>query len=157
MKSPPGKKSALEGKVLAHSLGEFEFWEEVHRSFGPDFEETFDGLMMRLAGCQTELRVRHRCFTALCQWERQLTYANVNERIFMRFQDKVDALLTVGAPDLLTKFSSVYCRLREAAFSHPTEEAGEEHTQALTTCRRILEAVADYVYPPVTRPTGNSR
>jgi hypothetical protein len=148
MQSAPGNKSALDGKVLAHSLGEFEFWDQVHQSFGPEYEEPNDGLLMRLASCQATLRVRHRCFTALCQWERQLTYANVNERIFTRFKDNVDTILSSGAPELLIKFSAVYRRLREAAKADPNEDVSEELTQALTTCRRILEAVVSHVFPP---------
>ncbi len=148
IKPAPGIQSALSGQIVAHSIGEFEFWEQVRESFGPGYEEPTDGLLMRLASCQATLRIRHRCFTALCEWERQLTYANVNERIFTRFQDQVDTLLSTGAPELLDKFSSVYRRLREAAQAGPLEDVREELTQALTTCRRILEAVVSHVIPP---------
>ena len=141
--TPVDRDSKIAGNLIAHSIGEIEFWQKVIPvlSSGDEFA-------VRLSEVQALLRARHRCFTALCQWERQLTYANVNERIFTRFQDEVDALLSTGAPELLAKFSSVYRRLRDAAVTDPVPEAGEELTQALTTCRRILEAVADHVYAP---------
>lgn len=93
-------------------------------------------------------RVRHTTFTALCAWERRLNYTNTNERIFDRFRSRVDALLAQGAPALVDQFSAVYRRLREAAGDTPSPKS-EELAQAVTTCRRILKAVADHVLPGV--------
>ena len=90
--------------------------------------------------------VRHTSFASLCAWERQLTYANTNERIFERFRSRVDAALAAGAPHVLDQFSSVYRRLRDAA-EVPTADASEELAQAVTSCRRILKAVADHLFP----------
>lgn len=95
-----------------------------------------------------KVSVQHACFTALCAWERQLTYANTNERIFERFRADVDGLLAAGAPALLDQFNAVHRRLRDAA-SNPSEPVGEELAQATTSCRRILKAVADHVLPGV--------
>ncbi|QFZ20363.1 hypothetical protein [Saccharothrix syringae] len=91
-------------------------------------------------------RIRQRVFTALCAWERQLTYANVNERIFDRFRSRVDAMLAQGASALVAQFSAVYRRLREAT-RDPQSPVAEELAQAVTTCRRILKTVADHVLP----------
>ena len=143
----PQRESTLSGRVLAHSIGELEFWEKDYEALNVGFDESPDALFIRVAGNQAVLRARHRCFTALCQWERQLTYANVNERIFTRFQAEVDSLLAAGAPELLEKFASMYRRLREAASVEPMKDASEELSQALMTCRRILEAVVDRVSP----------
>jgi hypothetical protein len=148
----PDRPTDLAGKVLSHSLGELEFFDAEFASFGTDAPpESADSFFVRMVGNEVILRTRHRTFTALCHWERQLSYANTNERIFTRFQDRVDELLASGVPDLLTKFSSVYRRLREGATNAPDQDAGEELSQALTSCRRILEAVADHVWPP-SRP-----
>lgn len=137
----------MSGSVLTHSIGELEFWDKDYESLGIGLQESPDSLFMRITGNQAGLRARHRCFTALCQWERQLTYANVNERIFTRFQAEVDSLLAAGAPELIEKFASMYRRLREAASVEPMRDASEELSQALMTCRRILEAVVDKVSP----------
>jgi hypothetical protein len=99
-------------------------------------------------------------FAALCAWERQLTYANVNvnERIFERFRSRVDAMLAQGAPDVLDQFSAVYRRLREAT-KDPVAAGSEELAQAVATCRRILKAVADHPFPGVAgarTENGNS-
>jgi len=134
-------------KVLAHSIGEIEFWDREFARLDRDAEPA-TGLWMRIASHAAVNRVRHRCFAALCGWERQLTYVNTNERIFTRFQSTVDSLLETGAPDLLEKFGSVYRRLREGAASDPNRDVGDELAEALVTCRRILEAVVDHVYPP---------
>lgn len=103
-------------------------------------------------------RARHTVFTALCGWERQLTYANVNERIFERFRSRVDKLLAQGAPEVLDQFSAVYRRLREAT-QDPAAPLKEDLAQAVTTCRRILKAVADHLLPGVpgaTTASGNA-
>jgi hypothetical protein len=150
----PGLPAELQGKVLRHSISEIPFWDAELRERLPDDPSV---LPMRILSTQTLIRVRHRCFVSLCRWERQLTYADTNERIFRRFQDQVDALLSAGAPDLLGQFNAVYRRLRDGARSGPTDDAEEELAQALVTCRRILEAVVDQVHPrdvPATLQDG---
>jgi hypothetical protein len=97
-------------------------------------------------------RVRHTIFAALCEWERQMTYANVNERIFERFRSRVDGLLAQGAPAVLDQFGAVYRRPREAT-KDPTAPLTEDLAQAVTTCRRILKAVADHLLPGVPGDT----
>lgn len=149
-----GASQRLSGQVLAHSLEELDFWDQV---LAGDAEQYPEGLTMKVAGEQTRVRVRHRCFVALCQWERSLTYTDINERIFNRLQSEVDQLLERLAPDVLAKFGAVYRRLREASQSD-ANMSDEELSQALGTCRRILEAVADHVWPqsrPATLRDGS--
>jgi len=145
----PTEDHPLDGKVLSHSVGDLTFWDtEFIRLAGGVANESNESLVMRLAGHQALSRAKHRCFTSLCQWERQLTYANTNERIFTRFQSHVDALLASGTPDVLQRFSSVFRRLRESAELDPSQEVGDELSQAMASCRRILESVVDHVHPP---------
>ena len=61
------------------------------------------------------------------------------------------------APAVLVTFNAVFRRLRDAAWSDPTVESAEELSQAVTSCRRVLKAIADRVYPPTTQEsaTGN--
>lgn len=60
----------------------------------------------------------------------------------------MDRLQSDGTPDLVEKFTAVHHRLREAAAVHPELEVPEELSQAITTCRRVLKAVVDHVFPP---------
>jgi hypothetical protein len=140
-----------EGKIVAHGLAEVEAWLAGN---GQDSDTSELGQLMR----GVRERVRHTMLAALCAWERQLTYANVNERIFERFRSRVDALLAQGAPDVLDQFSAVYRRLREAS-KDPAAAMSEELAQAVATCRRILKAVADHLLPGVAgarTENGNS-
>ena len=97
---------------------------------------------------QIKERVRHQVFTALCGWERQLRFSRTNEAIFDRFRSQVDTTLVEVAPELLDMFVVVQKRLHEAV----TTESGvdESLAQSALTCRRILDTVADYVFPAGT-------
>lgn len=71
-------------------------------------------------------------------YERQ--FANVAETTFEGYKRRVDGLIADKAGDLLTKMPSVVARLQEG---HQ-----EAVSQALTTCRRIIEGFADAIFPP---------
>jgi hypothetical protein len=67
------------GKVDGRGLAEIEaFLASVgaDQQLDPQQKMQLTDDMMRIRE-----RVRHTIFAALCEWERQLTYANVNERI----------------------------------------------------------------------------
>jgi hypothetical protein len=133
------------GKIDAHSLSEIETWQDrIRREFASD--PTWLPAELRYAAVIE--RVRHSCFASLCSWERQLSYANVNERIFERFRSGVDSALAAAAPEVLDQFGAVYRRLRDAARDRAAP-VGEELAQATATCRRILKAVIDHLLPGV--------
>lgn len=134
------------GRIAAHSLAEVEDYLALVGD--PDALTTEVHWELRHQMVDIRERVRHKVFAALCSWERQLTYANVNERIFERFRSRVDAMLAQGAPTVLDQFSAVYRRLQQAT-KDPTVPVSEELAQAVTTCRRILKAVADHLLPGV--------
>jgi hypothetical protein len=98
-------------------------------------------------------RTTHRVFTYLCTVERDLSYAGVNADIFERHRRRVESFLSRISPRVLEQFTAAYRRARE--------DDAESKTHALTTCRRILESVADVVYPPRAEPvvdaSGRSR
>lgn len=147
--------SRTDEKIVAHSVPEMEFWESEPQQLNPremNAAQYADWLSLRLRHKQILTLIRHRVFTLLCAWERQLTFTNVNERIFTRYQNEVDDLLARTAPQILERFNSVYRRLREAADIDPGAMSGDELSQAVTSCRRILKAVADRVYPPTDAP-----
>lgn len=131
------------GLILAHGLEEIDMWLEI--SAREEFA-TKDWLAKDIQMRAVRERVRHSCFTALCDWERRLSYANTNEQVFDRFRADVDRLLSDGAPQLLDQFNAVYRRLRDVA-GNPETDGSEELSQAVTSCRRILKSVADHLLP----------
>ena len=98
-------------------------------------------------------RTTHRVFTYLCTVERELSYVGVNADIFERHRLRVESFLSQISPRVLEQFTAAYRRARE--------DDAESKTHALTACRRILESVADVVFPPQAEPavdpTGKSR
>jgi hypothetical protein len=140
-----------EGKIAGHGLAEVEAYLAAVNEDSGALERPESWELRRLMH-EIRERVRHKVFAALCAWERQLTYANVNERIFERFRSKVDSMLAQGAPAVLDQFSAVYRRLREATKA-PASPVSEDLAQAVTTCRRILKAVADHLLPGIAGAT----
>ncbi|TPN00865.1 hypothetical protein FKO01_50540 [Mesorhizobium sp. B2-3-3] len=140
-------------KVLVSSLANMKYLAKLRSQGAP----TAAGIESDYALRQIEERVRLRTFSYLVAWERRFGYVSVNESIFGGYKTQVDKMLTEGVPDLVEKFTAVYRRLNEAAINDPAMPAGEELSHALTSCRRILEAVVDHVLPPRSEPseTGN--
>ncbi|CAL9677092.1 hypothetical protein SUDANB178_07867 (plasmid) [Streptomyces sp. enrichment culture] len=144
------EKSDEPGMVLDQSLSDIEYLTERLPS-----TNTAAGFKanMTLRGIQD--RARLRTFSYLVAWERRFGYTSVNESIFGNYKAEVDKMLAEGVPDLVEKFTAVYRRLNEAATRTPEGPGAEELSQALTTCRRILEAVVDHVLPAVaSRPSA---
>lgn len=81
-------------------------------------------------------------FVASIYYERQ--FSKVAETTFERYKREVDSLIAEKAGDVLTKIPAVVSRLQEG-----DEEA---ISQALTTCRRIIETFADSIFPPTDEP-----
>jgi hypothetical protein len=67
-------------------------------------------------------------------------FDNLTESIFERYKSSVDTLIAESCGEVLEKIPSVMSRLSE----------GDEESisQALVTCRRIIEAFADSIFPP---------
>lgn len=89
-------------------------------------------------------RIRQRIHTYLTEMEHRYEVGEVNSGIFDSYRHAVDSFLTDIAPDVLSQFTSVYRRLSEAD--------DEARSHALTSCRRILNALADIVYPAQSEP-----
>lgn len=132
------------GKVQGFSVTQLEFWDNYVTEAGLDTTEILESQMTDLEMLE---RIRHRTFTALCEWERRLTFGGTNEAIFTRYQRRVDRLLSEGAPHLVDQVNAVHRRMRDAASVDPAVAVEEELSQAVTTCRRILKAVIDHVLP----------
>lgn len=84
-------------------------------------------------------RIQQRLHVFLLETERQLEYGQINADIFERTRRSVDEELAKVAPDALAGFNAAYKRVRDGD--------AESLSHALTSCRRVLKAVADAVYP----------
>lgn len=146
---PPGGRGIHVQSIteLQSSIERMTAIADTQGSFG---ENQRNALSSALEMTQIVERVRHRTFSALLAFERRLTFADTNEDIYRRFHRSVEGVLATHAPHILDAFNAVYRRLREA---DSAEQATEELAQAVTTCRRILKAVADIVYPPEADPS----
>ena len=79
----------------------------------------------------------------------ELKYSNFNSDIFSRTQLKVDSVMMDILPDTIKKFTSVYANL--------LSENDEDWSNAVHSCRRILQDLADEIYParePKKLPSG---
>ncbi|WLD95791.1 hypothetical protein PX860_09375 [Agrobacterium leguminum] len=88
--------------------------------------------------------IRSRVLGLLYQFVTDVYYeckfADVAKSVFDEYKQDVDTLIAAHAGDVMTKFPAAVARLREGD--------NEAVSQALTTCRRIIEAFADAVFPP---------
>jgi len=69
-----------------------------------------------------------------------LAFEGLSESIFERYKSEVDVLIAESCGNVLDQIPAVMDRLAE---SQP-----EAVSQALTTCRRIIESFADSIFPP---------
>lgn len=92
----------------------------------------------RLSGIKSRVLAQLHNFISEVYYEKQ--FDNLSESIFERYKSEVDTLIVDSCGDVLEKLPSVMDRL--------SENDEESITQALITCRRILEAFADSIYPP---------
>jgi len=70
----------------------------------------------------------------------ELAFSEQQREMFEQARTEVDALLAPVAGDALSKVESINRRLSEGD--------PEAISQALTTCRRLIDSVADVLYPP---------
>lgn len=74
----------------------------------------------------------------------ELRFSSVPAEVFERARDRVDKKLAEMVPETVKQFVSVYDNLKS---NNP-----EDWSNAVHSCRRILQAVADVLYPP--NPNG---
>jgi len=98
--------------------------------------------------------VRNAVFTYLMRCESTLRLSATGQWTFERHRERVDRHLQAVAPDVLDMLNSAVTR------SMNTDDP-EARVHALTSCRRVLAAVADVVFPPRDEPyidaSGKSR
>lgn len=80
----------------------------------------------------------------------ELKYAKLNSDIFSRTQLKVDTVMGELIPETIKKFTSAYENL--------LSENNEDWSNAVHSCRRILQDLADEIYPPTKdKKIGNGK
>jgi hypothetical protein len=92
----------------------------------------------RLSGIRSRVLAQLHKFISEVYYEKE--FDNLSESIFERYRNEVDTLISEYCGDVLEKIPSVMSRLAE----------GDEESisQALSTCRRIIESFADSIFPP---------
>jgi AbiTii len=103
-------------------------------------QESISSTITTMSGIRSRVLGMLHTFVVGVFYERQ--FAKLAENIFEQYKKDVDALIAEKAGEVLNKIPSVIARLQEG------DEEGI--SQALTTCRRIIETFADAVYPPTT-------
>ncbi len=88
--------------------------------------------------------IKSRVLAQLHQFVSEVYYSVVfeglSETIFERYKSEVDVLIAESCGKVLSQIPAVMDRL--------VEGHSESISQALTTCRRILESFADSIFPP---------
>jgi hypothetical protein len=69
-----------------------------------------------------------------------ITYEKVIDSIFEKYKQDIDKSITKEAKDVIEMLPSVMDRLQE--------KDSESISQALSSCRRIIDTFADFIFPP---------
>lgn len=132
-------ESRLDGLRLPDVSGE---WASVALRETRNDQAATARLVSRLTGIRAKVIALLHQFAARTYYE--LAFSQRQEELFAHARAQVDALLAPLGGDTLAKVDSIYQRLAEGD--------DEAVSQALTTCRRLIDAVADSVYPPRAEP-----
>lgn len=89
--------------------------------------------------------VRAFTFDYLSRRESELRLTSAAKRIFDDHRNRTEQFLTGAAPDVLEKLNAAI----ERAFD---DDDAEQRSQALLSCRRVLVAIADGVFPAQAEP-----
>lgn len=95
-------------------------------------------------------RIRNDAFQYLMRCETTLRLSITGQRIFDRHRKRVDRLLRAVAPEVLDMLNAAIRRSVDG-------DDPEARVHALTSCRRVLTAVADIVYPARDEPRVDSK
>ncbi|HXC52967.1 MAG TPA: hypothetical protein VN634_18925 [Candidatus Limnocylindrales bacterium] len=95
-------------------------------------------LIGRLSGIKSRVLAKLHDFVTDVYYEKE--FDKLSESIFERYKSEVDTLIADNCGDVIQKIPAVMDRL--------AANDEESISQALVTCRRIIEAFADSVFPP---------
>jgi len=126
-------KARIEATSMAGSVSNAGYLNTLSRNHA-----ALSSTIRSLTGVQSRVMGLMHSFVASVFYERQ--FADLAESTFDGYKADVDALIAAKAGQVMNKLPSVVARLKEGD--------DEAISQALTTCRRILEAFADAIFPP---------
>lgn len=92
----------------------------------------------RISGIRSRVLAQLHRFVSEVYYEKE--FDSLSESIFERYKSSVDTLIAQHCGDVLEKIPAVMSRLAEGN--------EESISQALSTCRRIIESFADSIFPP---------
>lgn len=92
----------------------------------------------RLSGIRTKVLGQLHAFVSDIYYEKE--FDSLSESIFERYKSDVDTLISSSCGDVLEQIPAVMNRLAEGD--------QEAISQALTTCRRVIDSFADNIFPP---------
>jgi len=92
----------------------------------------------RYSGIKTRVLSILHAFVTSVYYEKQ--FDNLSESIFEKYKKDVDTLLGTSCGEIIEQIPSVMDRLAEGD--------KESISQSLVTCRRVIEAFADNIFPP---------
>ncbi len=95
-------------------------------------------IISRLSGIKSRVLAHLHTFVTEIYYEKE--FDNLSESIFEKYKKDVDILIGTSCGNVLEQIPSIMNRLAEGN--------QESISQALTTCRRILESFADSIFPP---------
>lgn len=120
----------------------------LYQNIGLNAQNAINGVLIKIQNTTEVLnqmsRVRSRVLALLHEFVTQVyhekVFSNITESIFEDYKSHVDGLLAERCGDVLEKVPAIYDRL---AAGDP-----EAVSQALATCRRVIDSFADAIYPP---------
>lgn len=111
----------------------------VWNPIGNKFER--DAIRKQVAGAQKHLSKRRSfIYSYVLQKHYELKYSSIADDIFSRIRESVDSAIGSNVPEAAQKLAAVYESLQS--------ENPESWSNAVHSCRRILQDLADAVFPP---------
>lgn len=128
-------KSELQSLRLPDLSGE---WVAVATRQIMNRAATISAQISKISGIRSRVISLLHEFVAGIYYEK--AFSGLAESIFESYKEEIDARIAEECGDVLEKLPFIYDRLREGD--------SEAVSQGLTTCRRIIDAFANAIYPP---------
>lgn len=110
------------------------------RSYTGNWKERTDIRERNIIASQRLASRRSFIYQYVLQKYLELEYSNIADDIFANIREKVDTKIGKIVPESVKRFNAVYDNLKS--------ENTEDWSNAVHSCRRILEDLANVVYPP---------
>ncbi len=111
-----------------------------HRPYTGNWKERTDIRERNVIVSQRLASRRSFIYQYVLQKYLELNYSNIADDIFANIREKVDKKIGKLVPEAVKRFNAVYDNLKS--------ENTEDWSNAVHSCRRIIEDLANAVYPP---------